>query len=268
MTRTTLTFACQGATLAATLDKASASTGLLIVSGGNEVRSGPWGSQAMLAERIAAAGFPVFRYDRRGIGDSEGQNAGFADSGPDIAAAIRAFRAYLPALKRVIAYGNCDAASALMLAGGQGCAGLVLANPWTFEPKAESIAATEPKPEMTPQLLRRHYLNRLRDPRALLRLLTGKVAIAGLASSLKSAAQAPSGPSTLAQAMAAGLERFSGPATILIAERDRTAQAFLDVWNKADPRLRRCPEASHSFPEPQARIWLQGQLLDALRNLA
>ena len=55
MTRRHFTFACDGAELAGTLDTADSTTGLLIVSGGNEVRSGPWGSQAQLAERIADA---------------------------------------------------------------------------------------------------------------------------------------------------------------------------------------------------------------------
>jgi hypothetical protein len=67
--------------------------------------------------------------------------------------------------------------------------------------------------------------------------------------------------------MAAGLANFAGPVTILIAGRDRTAQAFLDHWDKTDPRLRRCAEASHSFVEPQGRIWLQEQILAALRQL-
>jgi two-component system osmolarity sensor histidine kinase EnvZ len=47
----------------------------------------------------------------------------------------------------------------------------------------------------------------------------------------------------------------------------QAAQAFLANWDKADPRLRKCPGASHSFVEPQARIWLQGQILAALRSL-
>ncbi|HEY6965299.1 MAG TPA: hydrolase 1, exosortase A system-associated, partial [Erythrobacter sp.] len=72
MTRLSHTFACGSLTLAGTLDTAPGSTGLLIVTGGNEVRSGAFGGQAALAARIAAAGFPVFRFDRRGIGDSEG----------------------------------------------------------------------------------------------------------------------------------------------------------------------------------------------------
>jgi alpha/beta superfamily hydrolase len=129
MSRRHFTFECEGARLAGTLDPGSSATGLLIVTGGNELRSGPWGSQAELAARIAASGFPVLRFDRRGVGDSEGENAGFSASAPDIAAALHAFKAHVPKLKQVVAYGNCDAASALMLASGQGCEALVLANP-------------------------------------------------------------------------------------------------------------------------------------------
>ena len=268
MTRRHFTFSCKGTMLAGTVDLAPATTGLLIVSGGNEVRSGPWQSQALLAERIAAAGFPVLRFDRRGVGDSEGQNTGFAGSADDIAAALRAFRSHVPTLKRVVAFGNCDGASALMLAGGGGADALVLANPWTFEPEptaTEDVPSTPEPTPMPPSVLRRHYLKRLTDPRAVWRLLTGKVAVGQLAGSLAQAAKADAAPTSLARQMAEGIAAFPGPVTILLAERDRTAQAFRANWDKADPRLRTCPDATHSFVEPQARIWLQGQLLAALR---
>ena len=72
MTRRHVTFACEGSELVGTLDMAAGRTGLVIVTGGNELRSGPWSSQAQIAERVAASGFPVFRFDRRGVGDSAG----------------------------------------------------------------------------------------------------------------------------------------------------------------------------------------------------
>lgn len=277
MKRRHLTFAVEGQQLVGSLDPADATTGLLIVSGGNEVRSGPWSSQALLAERIAASGFPVLRFDRRGVGDSEGSNAGFTGSEADIKGALSAFRAHLPTLKRVVGFGNCDAASALMLAGGAGCDALVLSNPWTFEPEPETepdgapIAASEPEPEPEPATpmpaaaLRAHYLRRLTDPRAIWRLLTGKVEVGKLAGSLVEAVKPAAAPTSLAEQMAQGLRSYSGSVTILIAERDRTAQAFLANWDRSDARIRKCPEASHSFVEPQARIWLQGQILAALR---
>lgn len=275
MTRRHFTFACEGAALAGSLDLADATTGLLLVSGGNELRSGPWGSQAQLAAQIATAGFPVLRFDRRGVGDSEGDNLGFTTSAPDMAAAIRAFRAHVPRLKKIVAFGNCDAASALMLAGGAGCDALVLANPWTFDPEPEpepeaetppTEAETAPTP-MPPSALRSYYLRRLFNPAALKRLLTGKVKVADMAVSLAQAAAPDDPPGALARDMAGGLALFSGPVTILLAENDRTAQAFKAVWDKADPRLRTCPGAGHSFVEPQARIWLQGQILAALRSV-
>ena len=267
MTRRHIAFACNSDTLIGTLDPADAPAGLLIVTGGNELRCGPYGSHAELAQKIAVAGFPVLRFDRRGVGDSSGYNAGFTQSGDDIAAAIAAFHSTFPQLKRVVAYGNCDSASALMLAQGQGCDSLVLANPWTFEPDADAEPDSEPQPQMTPGAFRAHYLRRLTDPRALLRLLSGKVRIGQLAGSLANAAKPAPPPTSLAQDMAAGLAQFSGAVTLLIAERDRTGQAFLSQWDKSDQRLRICPKAGHSFVEPQARIWLQGQLLGALRSL-
>ena len=257
MSRRAILFACEGSTLAGSLDEADGTTGLLIVSGGNEIRSGAWGGQAQLAARIAAAGFPVFRFDRRGIGDSEGENGGFRSSASDIAAALAAFRAECPQLARVIALGNCDAASALMLARGAACDGLVLSNPWTIEGDDAADA---------PEVIRDHYRRRLADPRALLRLVTGKVSIGKLVGSLRDALRKPPPPTTLAQDMAGAIAAFSGPVRILLAGRDRTALAFSAAWDKADSRIRTCPDATHSFVEPHARDWLLAEVLEALKG--
>lgn len=258
MSRRHFTFECEGNALAATLDEAAGEVGLLLVSGGNEVRAGPWSSQAQLAAALAAAGFPVLRFDRRGVGDSEGGNGEFRSSSADIAAALVAFRREVPELEHIAAFGNCDAASALMLARGAGCDALVLANPWTFD---------APESEAPPAALRAHYRRRLADPKALLRLLNGKVSLGKLFASLFSAAKPAAARSGLAGEVAQGLAAFTGPVRILIAENDRTAQAFLGGWNKHDPRLHRCPAASHSFVEARAREWLEAQVLEALRAL-
>jgi hypothetical protein len=91
--------------------------------------------------------------------------------------------------------------------------------------------------------------------------------LGGLAASLADAAQADGPESALAARLASSLAPFVGPVALLVAERDRTGQAFRDNWDKQDPRIRTCPDASHSFVEPQARLWLQGQLLAALRGV-
>jgi exosortase A-associated hydrolase 1 len=256
MTRRLLSFACEGATLVGTLDEAAGATGLLIVSGGNELRSGAWAGQAQLAAHIAAAGFPVFRFDPRGVGDSDGPNGEFETRGPDIAAALTAFRTECPHVARVIGLGNCDAASALMLARGAGLDGLVLANPWTIEDEA----AAPP-----PDVLRDHYKRRLTDPASIKRLLTGGVSLGKLVASLKAALRKPPPPSSLARRLADGIAGFSGPVRFLVAERDRTALAFLAAWDRADERMRRCPDATHSFVELHARAWLERQVIESLR---
>ena len=132
--RRVIAFDCEGARLVGTLDlpvtcfdrlSTNGGTGgntpssvrpepaLLIVSGGNEVRAGAHRGMAQLAARLAAEGIPVFRYDRRGVGDSEGENRGYASAAPDLHAAIAAFRDHLPPGTRLVAFGNCDAATLL-----------------------------------------------------------------------------------------------------------------------------------------------------------
>lgn len=256
MSRKHLTFECEGSQLVATLDEGDAVTGLLLVTGGNETRSGAWSGQAQLAARLSGAGFPVFRFDRRGTGDSEGPNGGFRSSAADIAAALAAFRQSCPQLERVVGFGNCDAASALMLAGGAGLNALVLSNPWTIE--SEDAAPS-------PEVVRGHYKRRLTDPAAIKRLLTGKVSLGKLLGGLRDALRPAPEPTGLAMEIAEGIAGFAGPVALLVAERDRTGQAFLAAWQSNDPRIRRCPDATHSYVEPHARDWLAEQILEVLR---
>lgn len=258
MNRLPLQFECEGSRLAGTLDTAPGTRGLLIVTGGNEIRSGAFSGQSRLAARIAKAGFPVFRYDRRGIGDSEGENTGYRGSTADILAAADAFRAIAPQLSQVVAFGNCDAASALMLAGGAGCDGLVLSNPWTIEEGADNH--TPP-----PDAVRARYAQKLKNPREVARLLRGGVDLRKLARGIGQAMRPASNSSSLAEDMRAGIAGFGGRISILLATADRTAQVFENAWDKTDPRIARCEGAGHSYVEPEAQAWLDARLLEALR---
>ena len=261
MTRRHFTFECEGSRLVGTIDGSEqATSGLLLVTGGNEVRSGAFAGQAELAARLATQGFAVMRFDRRGVGDSEGANGEFRTSGPDLAAALSAFRRECPALTRVVGFGNCDGASALMLAQGAGCDALVLSNPWTFEGTGED------EQESPPEVVRDHYRKRLTDPAAIKRLLTGQVSLGKLFGSLIGAARPSAPPTSLAQDIAKGIADFPGEVTFLIAERDRTGKAFLATWDKADPRVKTCVDATHAYVEPHAREWLEARLVEALNG--
>jgi exosortase A-associated hydrolase 1 len=259
--RTLLPFPCAGETLLGTLDQAPGSTGLLIVSGGNEVRMGAHRGMASLARRVAAAGYPVFRFDRRGIGDSTGENGGYASSADDIAAAAAAFRRNA-GVSRIVAYGNCDAASALAFFHARaGVDALVLANPWTVE------SAGDLPP---PAAIRARYVAKLRDPRELFRLFRGGVNIANLIRGLRASAQTTS-ENPLAQRLATALSTATVPITLLLASGDNTAIAFADAFARPDfatarerIRLERRDTASHSFASQADKDWLFARVAAAL----
>jgi len=257
-------FQCAGEALAATLDEAPGTTGLLIVSGGNEIRIGAHRGMAELAATVATAGHPVFRYDRRGIGDSTGRNKGFESTAQDIREAATAFRHEVPHLTRVVAFGNCDAASALILfQADTGIDALVLTNPWTIE-------ATDDLPPAA--AIRSRYIEKLKNPRELLRLFTGGVNIRKLISGLLKVSSKPSQPpASLPARLAAALGVTDIPVTVLLAKADNTALAFADHW-KSDPfagararcEIEICDTDSHSFARPQDKAWLTGRVLAAL----
>ena len=260
-------FSCAGEMLVGTIDDAPGTAGLLIVSGGNELRIGSHRSMAELAARLAAAGIPVFRYDRRGIGDSTGDNGGFESTADDIAAAAAAFRREVPHVTRVVGFGNCDAAAALALFHAHGTFdGLVLSNPWVID----ATAASDLPP---PAAIRARYLDRLKDPRALWRLATGGVNIVKLAKGLKSVAAGMSKvEGGLAQRFAEGLSTYPGKAVVLLCRLDNTAIAFREAWKGvafADlgPRIPvlEVDSASHSYQHPSDKEWLFARLMDALR---
>jgi exosortase A-associated hydrolase 1 len=267
--RRMIDFDCSGDLLVGSIDEGDGSTGLLIVSGGNEIRSGAHAGQAAMAQHFAANGNPVFRYDRRGIGDSEGVNGGFESSANDIAAAVLAFRCAAPHITRLVAFGNCDAASALALFHADvPIDALVLANPWVIEGTSGEDAPTPP----SAAAVRARYWARLKNPRSLLDLLTGKISFTKLAGGLaKAARKEPT--SGLARRLASVFSATDRRVRILIAHQDTTALAFMGAWkgdafaearNAGNIILASFGTASHSFADALSKEWLYEQVADVL----
>lgn len=258
MNRRAVSFVCGGVRCWGMLDAPvlQRDCGVLIVSGGTEIRAGAAAGHAALAQHLAdCEGIPVFRYDRRGVGDSEGRDPGWRGAADDLAAALGAFRASQPGLRRVVAYGLCDGASALMLhaaALAHGPDALVLANPWTF--------ASDHDPGHSAAGLRRRYAARALDPRAWVRLVTGRASWRGLAGGLLRATRGDAPVSAL-DPLRAGLGAFCGPVSLLIAAGDRTGQRFLADWGD-DPRIQTCPSTNHALAG-DARDWLIARLVEA-----
>lgn len=221
-----LIFPCEGEPLVGVLHEADGRTGVLIVSGGAQVRAGPHRSHVELAQALSRDGLPCLRFDRRGIGDSGGTDAGFEMSGPDIQAAVDALTAET-GVGGCIGYGLCDGATALALTAPHEprLTGLILMNPWTID-----------EAEQENSLVVHHYRRRMRDPRQIGRLLRGEIelgsALRSLGRSLGRVAlnrlRARPRPAILplAHRMAAALSGFKGPIHIILSSHDRTAAAF------------------------------------------
>ena len=238
--RRLITFPCEGETLVGTLDEATGAVGLLIVSGGNEVRAGAHRGMAILAARLADQNVPVFRFDRRGIGDSSGDNLGYAASQLDIAAAVAVFRREAPMLRQVVGFGNCDGATALALFGRQSGVGrVVLANPWVVEPVDDLPPAAA---------IRARYIKRAGDPSSWLRVIRGQVSFTkvwrGLRRIVGRAAQ-----NSLATRVLSAIAETGERATVILASGDATAIAYASAAQSAgvQPATIRIDTASHSF---------------------
>ncbi len=213
---------------------------------------------ALLAVRLAEQGYPVFRFDRRGVGDSMGENRGWSHSAPDIAAAAAYFRDHQPRLRRLVSFGNCDAATALALFGkAAGIDALILSNPWLEDRDADGLPSAP--------AIRARYAARLRDPASWRRGVNIMSALNGLRKILKRTSQ----PKMVNQ-MVASLAEI--PLTLILADQDATAQAFNAAWTGptfAKTRIRatfaNIRTASHSYARPGDAAQLEAAILAALR---
>jgi exosortase A-associated hydrolase 1 len=237
-----------------------------MVTGGTQTRIGSHRMYERLAKRLAEAGFPCLRYDRRGVGDSEGADSDWRGSGPDIAAAASAFRRELPRVERVIGFGLCDGASALAFHGREaGLGGLILLNPWLVEAQAGTLA---------PAAVKAHYRQRLTSLEGWKRLLSGSVSYRKLLKGIGSLAARR--PSTLAEEVAGALERSGLSAELILASRDGTAIAAEAEWAKpayrrireANPSPQRIDSDSHTLARPGDEEALANAVLTALERLS
>ena len=255
-----LVFACEGAQCLAILHRPPAArrTGVLVVVGGPQYRVGAHRSFVTLARALADDGVAVFRFDYRGLGDSEGEDPGFEALGPDIAAAIDAFQAAAPEVERVVLWGLCDGATAaaLFAASEPRVAGMVLLNPWVHEEAAYD------------EVLLKHYYTRRAVSREFWgKLLRGRVRLLDFPKLLFTVAKRRLGTrgdraagGSLATWLVDALCRFRGPLLLITSGHDLTAKEFAEEtakderWRDLVAASRLTPvhlaEADHTFSEP------------------
>jgi exosortase A-associated hydrolase 1 len=256
---------CEGNRLAGVLHRPAgtdaARIGVVIVVGGPQTRIGSHRQFVLLARALAAAGFAVLRFDLRGMGDSEGEPAGFEHIGPELHAACAALQTACPQLEHLVLWGLCDAASAIMLNAADIAAvgGVVLANPWVFTEAGEAKT-----------LLKHYYLQRLlsRDFRAAVlggrfnplraaRSLIGNVVRSFSAGASPTDHDGDVDQLPYTQRMRLGMERYSGRVLIILSGNDLTAAQWRELtenderWRaviNADAWTRReLPDSTHTF---------------------
>jgi exosortase A-associated hydrolase 1 len=272
-------FDCDGDRLIGilTLPDAPSSLGVLIVVGGPQYRVGSHRQFVDLARALTHEGYPTFRFDYRGMGDSEGAMRTFEDVEPDIHAAAQAFRTACPKIERLVAFGLCDAASAVLMAAERidGLTGMILANPWVR--RAETLNAA---------VVRHYYRQRILSAEFWRKFATGRLhfgsAIAEfvrrvfgwLAANPRSPSSAPA---DFIERMLSGW-RLPIAKLLLLSERDITAREFDDL-RSADERWAlshdttflveaRLAGADHTFSTARWRDDAVAHCVRYLENLA
>lgn len=254
--------------------------GVLIIVGGPQYRVGSHRQFAALARSLAASGLPVMRFDHRGIGDSEGETT-FEALGPDIHAALDAFLGACPQVRKVIVWGLCDAASAILMEtpGDVRVAGAVLLNPWVRSD--ETLARS---------YLSGYYLKQLTSATFWRRVLGGDVpigrALPGVVETVSKALRPAAGdageqapiaaeesPRVPFQArMIKGLAAFHGPVLLILSGNDITANEFRQFMRQKRSRRRllaadnittvEMPSADHTFSNAAAKAEVARHTLD------
>ncbi len=198
--------------------------GILIVTGGPQYRVGSHRQFVLLARALAAQGWPVLRFDLRGMGDSEGSARDYRAAGPDIAGALAQFFDAVPTLREVALWGLCDGATAAACHAPRDARvyALILLNPWVRS-SAGLARAT----------LRHYYLPRLLQGAFWRKLASGGVRMGASLASLRQVAAATQGQTQEAQeddapapALLRALTQFQGKVLLILSGDDLGAREW------------------------------------------
>ena len=256
-----LVFECRGVPLLGILHEpvatGRAGLGVVVVVGGPQYRAGSHRQFVVLARALAAAGYPVLRFDHRGIGDSGGAPRSFEELDDDIRTAVDALFDARKEIERCVIFGLCDAASAAMMYCPQDrrLAGLILANPWVHS--EAGVARAYVKHYYLERLLQASFWRKVAarefDAVGSTRDLIGKLWLMATGSA------STAGRGSFQDRMVEGLRRFQGRVLLQISGRDLTAAEFTDLCGSDDRwravlarhgvERRDYPESDHTFSD-------------------
>lgn len=270
---------CAGDTLVGVVSQPEqpGALGMVIVVGGPQYRVGSHRQFVLLARCLAASGFPVLRFDYRGMGDSSGAVRCFDEISDDISTAIDTLQKTCPSVRRVVLWGLCDGASAALLYSGlhsdERLIGLCLLNPWV---RSESTLARTH--------LKHYYPQRLLDTSFWKQLWRGEYAWKSSIAQLWQNVQSwrigtlwKMAEPNFQQKMAVALRYFQGQVLLVLSERDYTAKEFLECaqtspdWDgllqRTTVRMVEMADADHTFSRAEWREKVEQTVLDWMQSL-
>lgn len=259
----------------------SSNTAILIVpAGGPQYRVGCARQIILWSRRLADEGYPVLRFDYRGFGDSAGEFQGFENIDSDIRSAVDCLKLELPELENIILWGECNAASALMMYAWQDerVKAMILQNPWV---RNETTQART--------YIKHYYLMRLMQKSFWLKLLKIQFnpfkAFSDLISLVRQAKNIQPIGSTNAdfdmlgsfqEKMLEGVKRFNGKILLFMSGYSLIGKEFDELvsvspsWKNAlsDLDLTRIdePDADHTFSRVEDREKLVNNVIQWLGN--
>ncbi|KIF81846.1 hydrolase 1, exosortase A system-associated [Noviherbaspirillum autotrophicum] len=275
-----LCFSCHDAALYGILSvpRQPRSRAVLIVVGGPQYRAGSHRQFVLLARALASHGYPVLRFDYRGMGDSEGEPRNFERVDDDLRVAVDQLLAAIPSICEVVMWGLCDGASASLFYAYRDArvSGMVLVNPWAHTEQGAAKAH-----------LKHYYRTRLTDPALWRKIMRGEFQTYAAMHSLRTmvhcafstsnASTDTNGGMSLPDRLHYGLTQFSGKVLIILSENDLTAQEFRELaqgtssWRKLmhASRVQRFDlrGANHTFARRDWREQVIGITLEWLHSL-
>lgn len=236
----------------------AATVGVVIIVGGPQYRLGSHRQFVLQARDFATLGIPCFRFDYRGMGDSEGDSRDFREIEDDIQAALNAFQDTLPNIEKFVLWGLCDAASASMMyaATDKRVCGMVLLNPWVRNENSLAQAYVSD-----------YYPSHISSKQFWRKLFSGKInlfhAITQFLHNIIQATQrTDTSDTTYIDKMLHGLQQFAGESLVILSGEDLTAGEFKNLvsankqWQTAMRSQRvtvqHLKQANHTFA---SQVW-------------
>lgn len=262
-------------------EQAKKTGAVVVVAGGPQYRVGCARQIILWSRRLASEGYPVLRFDYRGFGDSAGEFLGFEAIDADIKSAIDKLMELVPQLENIVLWGECNAASAIMMYAWRDARvkALVMQNPWV---RSEETQART--------YIKHYYLMRIMQKSFWLKLIKFQFnpfkAVSSLANLWHMASRLKTINTTLKtqefdslptfqEKMREGLAHFSGKILLFMSGYSLIGKEFDELvsvserWQSvlAEKELTRIdePDADHTFSRSQDREKLISNAVDWLK---